>query len=188
MNPIKYESVGMDPIYVCGECKLIYSRGYIVGETSFDAADRCCRPVSCGRCHGPVTRKNWTMCDDCVKAKERERLERIFEQAEKVEGWDGPVYDEFGSRYFYSIDELLDHYEDESLPKWVFCCDIQRPHFDLDGFLEQAEENMELEDGIEVDWQGLDELRRAVAEFNDKQTQSLWYPDNKRVVDLRARR
>src|SRR4051812_31720970 len=92
-------------VWVCGECRLTCS-----SET---AAHQCCTPIPCGFCKKPTEKKfrhghetaTHDVCDVVDQSvREADRMDR----AEKLEDWDGWVYewDGGGSRngHFESLE------------------------------------------------------------------------------------
>lgn len=187
MSPIEFKSEeASHVIYQCSSCSRIYTS--VKGDEESKArshiqAEVCCGPSPCKECHAPA-RKGYLLCEGCLRDKERMRLARIFENAEKHPHYQGPVYDPYSERFFSDMDCMLDDYENsgEPLPPYVHVCSMETPKLDLRTIIDNAEDVLELEHGFEVDWVGEAELASAIDEFNKKQTTNLWYPDMNKVV------
>jgi hypothetical protein len=174
-------------LFACGECGHLWSPEIFMGGDVAQAktmADACCLPVGCSLC-GDACSKPYTKCEGCMREGERQRLARVFDNATKCADFTGAIYDPYGERFYASVDDMLD---DEELPPYVHPCHEETPRLDLKQILEDAEEQLELEEGFEVQWVAEGDLARAVKAFNDEQLHRVWHPDMKRVIDLKDAR
>ncbi len=152
-------------ISYCGLCGIIYPEHP-------DMAAKCC---TCSRC-GKVKkdRRGRPYCLECEKIVEDEAATRLFEKAEKLEDWDGPVV--VGDHYFPDIDAYVEYLEDDlgpgdPWPKWVNTCLIEPfPELDFQDLLDNLVENHGLEDfgvdDIDVPGDVMDALEKACKDFN----------------------
>ena len=177
MNPIKFESKDSPmKVWACGKC------GKLPGTKAL--AEVCCN-ASCATC-GDAVKSPYTRCEGCMRDAERQRLARVFERAEKICDYEGPVYDPYFERYFNDTGAMEDWLADEEAPRspYVHACTTSKPSIDFNDVIEQAEWAMEMDEDFEFDWQGLDELKLEIQMFNEAQTQVMWFMDYKRVIDL----
>jgi hypothetical protein len=152
---------GKHSIWMCSACKQLSSD----------------RPWAEKHCYCPVCKKptDWRKgrleCNDCDREKSSRRDRERLEKAEKLEDWDGWVWDE--NRYYSDLDEYVDHLagdrEPEDWPEWVYVAD-QRPfpEIDVDRVFENAFDDWDWEEfDADKDLKGVVELRAAVDKFNE---------------------
>lgn len=173
---VREDGVRQEKCYACGECGVVYQTKEI--------AELCCKQDYCVKC-GNETPKFWRKCGSCQTNEMWESATEI-----KAEEHDGPVYDEERDKYFESYDEAIEFYNDEldpddentPPPLWVQPCSVKPIQgLDLDSALESMTE--ELEDGYDH-LKGVEELEKAVEEFNKKQTLKIWYADSKKKIKV----
>ena len=162
------------PAYQCGVCKKAYF--------DKDIAEKCCVPRLCEDC-GKEIESYRIVCEPCYE-------KRQFDKAEKLTyaQWDGWVQRDgygYNEGYFESVDDLLQHCEDEDIepPDWVFCCESREHKLNADDILDNmlSDAHEDARDCI-VDEE---ELCRFVKEWNAKQTVATYYPDYSKVVILK---
>lgn len=157
--------------YMCVKCGTIFNDRGI--------ADRCCAPKFCEDCGGELPyRWPFTVCKSC-------REKRLFNDAVKLESWDGCIYAEgygLDDGYFLSVLDLLDYCDDENIepPKWVFACHEIRHQIDIDDALEMMLDDAH--EGAEDALVDIDELRKFIEKWNSKQSVVSYYPDRTRIV------
>lgn len=106
---------------LCGASFLIHrDAGIEEVRSQHDAAqNHCGRKCACGEA---LDGHYQLACMKCQVAAHARKEQRRFEQAEKltIEAYDGPVFWE--DEYYFSVDELLDHCEDQELelPTYVW--------------------------------------------------------------------
>lgn len=152
-------------VWVCDNCRI----------TAADErrASLCCTPIPCRYCGKPtdqIYRRDREPAShrECERAQfARDKMMRI-EKAEKLETWDGWVWD--GNRYFESLDDYVDYLECEGLapedwPEWVHVTSVSHPTINVDHVLQNVCE-YGWEDMDEDSLKGVADLRAAVAAFN----------------------
>lgn len=170
-------------VYYCGKCNIVH-RGKV-------AADECCKDWRCKRCNVECD-KFRTLCKDCWHLDRNEKDAAVMEKAELVEGYNGFVHSlklagpQDG--YFPDLDELIEYCETHDIepPEFVHCCKPTVLCVHVSDILERLEDN-----GYEEMTEhavGVDELRDAVAAFNEanRQTFTVWNVDYTRKVAVAA--
>lgn len=165
-------------VWFCSACRTVRS--------TRREADECCQPWFCS-CGQQVDRfyKECNACKDKrLAAKELAR----FESAQKSTDDKGPFFrDGLGQEFFQDIESLEDHLEfEEDRPLYVWCCTTERVvtiSVDdiLDGIADDAYEGFDPDD-----LDGIEDLRAAVAQFNDLNRDVVrWVPDftRARLID-----
>ena len=126
----------------CGECGLIYS------EHTPYSAERCCVCQDCGASthkeHGGARSHLCQKCWGPHYAKlDADRLERATE----IPDYAGPVVID-GDRYFQTMDDLLEHLEEDGdeRPEFVHTCHIHSYSLDAESILQDLLENSGVEE------------------------------------------
>lgn len=95
--------------------------------------------------------------------------------------------------FFVSIDALLEHLElsadpGATYPVVAWCCDAVKPQINIDRWLENFKEQLELADDFELDTvvTDLQGILDAMAAWNAKQTASLYVTSDTRCVLITA--
>ena len=170
-------------VFYCEKCRRV--------KRTETEANKCCQPYTCSTC-GKECRQYWTICDACNEAKtEAVEVER-FEKAEKVAEWSGWVYSDglgFNNGYFDSVEELVNHCEDEAidLPPYAWTCrEMQFVSFDLgsitERFADEAHENWDPDQ-----LKGTVEFEVAIETFITANKDQVSYsPDYKKAVLLKT--
>ncbi len=159
--------------YACGDCGLVFS--------SVEIADECCRPRACSTCGKPIQARGY--CRPCSDTKMARRRESSFANARKLteNEWGGPVFDPFGdgeSSFHHSLDEALEHYEqeDEKPPRWFWGAsriNVAVSQADIETMLENC-----LSDHHEgAEFHHVDELLQFVKTWNDGQPEHSFHCD-----------
>lgn len=158
--------------FACGECGSVYS--------SKESALYCHQIQICDDC-GQETSKGWVRCSPC-------RDKKMWAEAEEIQAWDGPVFDDSREKWFESYDEAIEYFEDlaadpdENIPEFLQPC-TQEPFrgLDLDSAIESMCEEMFEDAHDHLD--GIDELQKAVDEFNKKNERlKSWWADSKKKI------
>jgi hypothetical protein len=157
----------------CSECGNVWTNEYV--------ASTCCKQYTCDIC-GVPTPKSWTRCDAC-------REKKCYDAATKItlKEWEEKypshmVY--YNDRYFYSVEELFEHYagNNDELPTYCYGTDINEHKIDVDSVLENIEEDMCCEDD---DYRFSDQARKELADFAEQWNEK-WglrtYECNKTVI------
>lgn len=164
------DGVRQEKAFACGECGLVYG--------SRDSAIYCCKQQVCESCGGDAP-KAWILCSPC-------RDQKMWDNAEEIKEHDGPVYDESRDRYFSCYEEAVEWFmdnEEEDRPEFLQpCLESRCPKIDVDYVLENLVEEL-FEDAYDH-LKGVEELRKACAEFDAKQTLTSWSSDPKRKIRL----
>lgn len=165
-------------VVYCGKCGLIYR--------DLDSAEKCCANYICPGCQKDTGGRSWIYCQECrEKAVSQKELER-FNKAQKVENWDGPVYDNAGDRYWDSLDDFYDSVYSEydqfdDIPDYLYCCDTN-PVIDLE--FGHIVGDIEFPEGLEdYKFEGVEEFQKAIEIFNEANKGAKVYkPDLSQVV------
>lgn len=166
------DGVRQEKCFACGECGSVC-------ETSI-AALLCCKQQVCASCGGDA-QKWWTLCSSC-------RDKKMWDNATEIEpgGYDGPVYDDSRDKYFSTYDEAVEYFFDdpeEDRPEFLFACiEDVCPKLNVESILEDL--TSDLFEGAYDHLKGIDELKKACAEFAAKQTLVVWSADTKRKIRL----
>ena len=186
MNPNQLFTSGGTPtiFWVCGIC----GRGF----DSQEGASRCC---CCDVCGKPIDKKRDYSHRHraCQLERDKNRYKDRIEKAEKLESWDGPVFNDVGGSgderdYYANIDDMIEAIEDEEgeLPEYVFVCDTVPLQLDFDRIIDDLV--TDTFDDAEDQLSGLVELRNAVKAFNDKNTDvCCWRIDYSRAVKIKTK-
>ena len=149
-----------------------------------ELAEKCCTCRDCGI----DTNRFTTFCDDCRDLQRLKSQEKKFQEAEKLDDWDGPVYDDASDQYFVDLDELEEYYEDEDrlddLPAFVQPC-RKDPIYKacVQDFLDRYEDEMCEDEHPEP--LGLKELEVAFKVFNElNKDRVYWVPIPKKLVKV----
>lgn len=171
-------------IFYCEKCRCVAGSQVL--------AEQCCKDYLCSKCGKDVGSRSWLVCDACRAADEIAKEHERFEKAEKLTTWDGWVYLEgIGSEGFsQSLSDFYDNWADEhdeggELPKYVWACKVN--HFvnaDVSDITDRmADEAYEDWDADTLD--GLDELKAALAKFNEVNAAVCSYqPDYSKAILL----
>lgn len=163
-------------VWYCSKCR-------IVKKTKAEA-DECCRPRRCD-C-GNECEKYYTECKDCIREKEIARERAKFDAAKHVNSYeyDGWVYcDSLAPEYFDSVGTLLEYVEDNAddgceIPAYVWACKPHRFAIARIEYVLDSINNDGYDDFSTDDLDGVDELAKAMEEFNKKNESIVCYdPD-----------
>lgn len=170
-------------VYECSECKKVF----LVKKT----ADNCCKKKdnTCRVC-GCEVNSPWLICHEC---QDKER----FEKAKKVKYSEYPIkwlWDEAMQEFFCDAESLAEKYGEEAyekygtdvgkfpdLPDWTYGCTEIPFRIDIEGAIENAEEEMYEDFDDIVDEK---EMRDFVKAWNEKQTGKSYEIDYSTVVLL----
>ena len=152
-------------IFYCSNCMVVAS--------SQDMAESCCGERLCA-CGKPIASKHRAACYDCDNKAWHERMDREemarFKKAAKVNAADYTGDRVFwGDDCFESIEEAIERAEDGGgpVPKYLWAAKNQGvPEARIDDLLDRLIEGM-WEDADYNDLNGIPELEKAIAEFNE---------------------
>ncbi len=174
--------------WFCGVCRMV-KHPLLRGQSAQKVAEDCCLPNFCEQCGNEIT---GSYCNDCWAAKSRANyLVKLEAATEEVEynGWVWtPEVSGSNDGFFPNVDDLLEScFESECLdhPEFAFCCFPRAFAIDLDGVLENVDENLGAEDSLIDQVNGLPELQAAVSQFNTLNKSVVVYePDMDRKVRI----
>lgn len=173
-------------IFYCEKCLCVAGSQHL--------AEQCCKNYLCSKCGKDVGSRSWLVCDACRSAAEVEKERERFDKAEKLTTWDGWVFLEGIGRegFSESLSDFYDNWADEhdeggELPKYVWACEAN--HFvraDVSD-ITWAMEGEAYEDFDFDTLEGLDELKAALAKFNEANSAVCSYqPDYSKAILLNA--
>lgn len=117
-------------------------------------------------------------CDTCLDEENWSKM------PEEINYSGGPIYGE--GIFFSSLNELLDYYDGDELPKYVECCDekILGYDFDVARIINNIEECMleDVKDSDSINIVKIDELREAINLFLQAQTDGLWVRNHRKLT------
>lgn len=127
-------------VWACG--------AYGTVQRSEEEAKACCGPNFC-KCGKRLMERYKTECTECWFRHVMERDQKLYDEAKKVpfKEYSGTwLYCDSGDRYFGSLDELLDHYYDETtdpedMPSWAWGTTAERPGFSAEELIRGELEN-----------------------------------------------
>jgi hypothetical protein len=168
-------------VWACAQCR------YLTNDQA--SAESCCQPMPCRHC-GQTTEKRKTAylhdvaCEECSRRIHSEEDAARMDRAEKLDAWDGWVYEWGGSGgrngYFESLDDYVEYLEAEhedpsEWPEFVYVADRESsPTLDADRILEGLLEG--LWEGADIDdLNGVAELKKAVEAFNQANEKVILY-------------
>lgn len=160
-------------VYYCSECEQVFANR--------DRAQECHGERFC-EC-GEKADRYYQQCQKCIHAKfmkqrADEEAER-FEKASKVkpEEQDSEMFF-FADKYFNDIQEVIDYYEDNNSPEYVWPCkNVGVPSVDLEDVTCNLIDNM-WEDADLSDLYGVVEIEAALKAFNEaNKSIKVWEPD-----------
>lgn len=134
---------------------------------------------SCIYCGNP-REKPYVACKACMVARCEQREFELFNAAQKLTQWDGPVYD---GDYWPNLDDFISMCD--PLPEYVWACTSTRfvkIHIDdiTESICDDAYENFNPKS-----LKGLEELEEAIKQFNSANTDAVvWNPDYTKAVLL----
>ena len=169
MNPIPLQTPDGTKIeaFMCSECKFIYYESYP------HISERCCKCRDCGikvdRFRG--------RCDTCDRSFYAKKEQELIEKAIEVENYTGPVF--WDEKYYSSIDDFKDYVEEKDWPEFVYACHIMHYTLYADDILSDLHENAGLEEDTDLD--GVEELRKAIDEFNEVNKKNVYWIVNNKV-------
>lgn len=162
----------------CNKCGIIHS--------TFDLAERCCKNYLCSNCGCDTGNRSYLMCALCrIVEQDKKELAR-FNKAEKLDDWDGPVYDDLSDKYWRSLEDFYDDWtcnsdDEDYFPAYLYCCGTEpvlKPSIDL-----VLDDSDWPEGGEDYKPIGLKELKDALEKFKEANKEFVFYqPDYSKVV------
>jgi len=192
-EPIALTRAGTPDViaYACGAC------GNVVGGVHRDGdakarrlAVDCCAPSVCSKCGKPTEKRHRIMCRDCEMDAAWMREAARFAKATVIDAatYDGPVFDESRDEYASSLEEAIEHIEDEDdgmeRAFYVYACDVHGlPHLSAERIVSDLCENDMHEEAFDS-IVAIDELQAAIDAWHTKQAVKSWMVDYSRVIVL----
>ena len=182
-----------DQLWACGECGSLHSAwGWKpCAEDDRHAKRRatdCCKQQYC-QC-GEKIQQGYAgpKCSPCNSV---ERSKKVIEKAVEIDQFDGPVFCDDADRYWSDLSEFEDWVSDQiadderdSIPEWIFPCDLKDfKKLDATDLIQNYigdEHHEDAADQIE----GLDLLQAYLNEWCAKQTIQSWHPDYSRKISV----
>lgn len=177
-----HTSDGVVAAYYCPKCLTIGPPHGPTLEKRMETAREkgwppyCCEPRPCPECGEPIEPRAY--CRPCSDRKQRERDERDFEKARKVEG----VYENWvtdGDGWWSCVEDYLEHCECRDIePRAYLWGSVARTaDIDAEDLLYRVCE--EAFDGFMPD--GWYEMKEAIERFNTTQ-KACWYEEDRGVA------
>lgn len=159
-------------IFTCEKCGKKYLNEKV--------ADKCCAPYHCSVC-GCETPKYILKCDSCRDKEQYEKAHKLTLKEYEEKFPDHMLYD--GDRFFYDIDELIDHYTDNDapIPDYVYGTQIEYGTLDTSEILAHIEEELDCED-ISFDKDAYIEFENFAKQWNAKHRISCFHVDYGTVI------
>lgn len=159
-------------IFTCEKCGKKY--------LNEKAADKCCAPYHCSVC-GCETPKYILKCDSCRDKEQYEKAQKLTLKEYEEKFPDHMLYD--GDRFFYGIDDLVEHYEynDFPIPEYVYGTQIEYGELDPSEILAHIEEELDCED-VSFDKEAYTEFENFAKQWNPKHRISCFHADYGTVV------
>lgn len=159
----------------CGECRTVcFSGGE--GQSKKDA-ENCCKTRRC-KCGKELDVEYRDQCDDCQSTVWQEKTEKRLAGLPVVKYDGGPVCELDSDRYYQSMEQMAEEYEDreEPLPEFAHPCDVVTwPGLKASDILEDVQDTIDI-DMVEYGMEFVDEpyLQRLLDRWNKKQTLTWW--------------
>lgn len=172
-------------IWVCGECGILHISYSIDKDDPKDRAAKCCKQKYCD-CGNKI--EKYYTGSKCNQCSTMESYKIKVEKAVEIESCDGPIFCDNSDRYWRDMDDFMDwlvcevdNGDSDSLPTWVFPCDI-RSFGRIDAGYIVANELEEHHEDAEVD--DIEELQQFLDKWCDKQSLESWNPDYTRKISV----
>lgn len=190
------EKTGEVVAFACRECRTIVASN--ATHSSLEEAEKYANthanPPPCRECGTPrkFAYGYQNPCSVCshrrFEEQQQKREEELFEKADKVRmsDWKGHCLTDGDERFFFDLDEALDHYDSRGVarPKYLWDCDPDPMTMAADGILEHALSEHH-EDAIDrIPQSEIDRLQKYLDRWCKKQKVESWYMNNKTAVLL----
>ncbi|WP_180897146.1 hypothetical protein [Martelella soudanensis] len=186
VKPLAFIGEEKPVLFACGECGLVYSPKRDGGDTAaLTKAEQCCQPRLCD-CGNPLD-PYWSKCADCRNEATRQKTIETLRAAEVIPAaaYNDAVYTpdhdgDWGDGYSSCVDAFLEYAD----PVYCHPCTPTPLALDVETILEHATEEMHEDARSQV----IDEkgLATFLADWNEKQTATTWYPDFSKVIIVDA--
>jgi len=165
-------------VWACGECNRIYQSEVMATE--------CCKSKIC-KCGADNFSTVYTTCASCRHkqdmAREKDRFDKMDDITDSYDEQPVLAGDSFYKDVweFFNCCDSLNNLEDE----YIEVCSVHKLGYNisvddvLDTLLDNVTEN--LEDGYEMEFDGVDVFKKQIQEFLDKQTGEIWVPCGKKI-------
>ena len=148
-------------VWVCKKCKIV--------SRAENQAEACCKCVDCGKEERSPHR---TRCEACSKkyhekmnAEQKQKEQDVMKIAEIVDEEFGLFY---GETYLKNVEDIESElYPDDVAPEFCFAAKpVLFRKWSIDEVMDSEDEQYELEDAGEIQFAGMDALRKAFDDFN----------------------
>ena len=161
-------------VYYCENCKLV--------SKTLAEADDCCSPDKCQTC-GAEAERYRMFCNSCQRKKEHAAEMSRFAKAEKLTQFDGHIVN--GDKFYESVADMLDDIDDPAyIPEYVWAtkpCNFI--NLNIEDVLDMAITADEAYEDFDESLSGVDELKHAIAYFNEANRHHISYiPDYTKAV------
>ena len=184
-DPIPLTIAGKGDIvaYACGKCHNVVATHKDFYNAEELARKHCDKPIcKTPGCGGDVLYS--TMCRKCYDEDKARREAVRVKDAKKVDAkdWKGPVYVEDGDKWYVSVDDLLEDYEEGDEPPYAWGASVVHMGLDASSILESALEEAS-EEAQEDSGRLADKLQPILDKFcEDNPTE--WWEQSDTVVVL----
>lgn len=175
-------------IWACGECGSLHTPWNSSDVPKMRAAE-CCLQKYC-ECGGKLERgmtgaKCWT-------CRTFERREKKLAEAQEIDWFDGPVYDDSSDKYWESVSDFIDWANDqegedrENIPEWLNPCTSKGFHrLDAMECIGSYLEDQHHEDAHDH-LKDVEGLQKFLNEWCDKQNLVTWNADDSKKISVKA--
>ena len=179
-------------VYCCWKCgrqhsPAIYAvRDELAREAAIKAAQQCCEPKKCQRCHTEMDRHNpYTACTPCREILKAHRV-RIVTADECDEGviYSPTHQGNWNDGYSSSIEEMLELHADEGWepPAYVHPCSANKFAFDPTDVIDRCHDDHHEDAADQIE--DRDGLFEFFKNWNAKQSITSYWPQYDRVIVL----
>ena len=158
-------------LYQCEKCNQYY--------WTKQSAEKCCPTRYCEDCGKELT-NYFSVCEKCHEKRIYDRAEKLTYEEYVKKYPNNMLY--YNEKYYGDLEELLDSFIDEEIPKYCYGTTAEKIEIDIDYAIENAEEDME--DSF-FDREGLEELRKYVEEWNKKYGYNSFWENEKVIVIIK---
>lgn len=178
-----YQADGVEAgVWRCGTCARLFAEKGSSLELARGAAEKCCAPR---RSISKYQRSRWPREQE-ARERERQRFtesrQLTLEEARAPEtAYTDPVF--AGGRFFANLEELLDRFDAEELPDYVWCAEPVAFRPNVRAMIQTALEDHH--EGADVSAAALQELTDLVAAWADQQGVVSWEESYQCCIVLR---
>lgn len=162
--------------YFCTNCGRIYD--------TEEMAELCCTPIICSKCGRVIERvglaadeyyyENPIRCIDCY-VEELDKKLHVISEEEYFDKYNGSPVLANDDDFYSDLEDFKDYY-DGDLPDYVRLCEVKKVvPLEIETSVERAMDRMDLDESeAEEVYNGLDELRDYIDEWNKDQVGVYW--------------